>query len=472
MCSLSVSNTVSAKTALSGITRNNTPLPPKTADHQSAIQRIKNWISKSEAYFSATNNKLPYPLRKARMKEFEEKYGDTSNDHYFILRGSAGTGKSNLVRYILKEFLSNHTVYLTAPTNKAAKVVGGVTIHSFLGLRMVEDDDQMKLESGPKHQYVPRGSYVIVDEAGMLNSEITAHLDSLVQALELRVLLVGDPAQLPPVNESFSPCWRLQPDPEKRSMLNEICRFDNDLVDLTSRIRDVVRQGKGSTPLEGKGSGYKVWPSVWDWEKQFLRDTSPEYFRENKVIAWRNRTVDDYSKKIRRSFGFQEAYCVGDLLMLASPLYDKEGKVIDTIDTELTVTKVDTGTVSIDVSAVEPEGLSVKCWKLLASQEDGNERVLMVPIRNLDNLFGSYAQGIWNLDSRNRKTAWKWFWEMKRRFHAVRYAYCLTAHRAQGSTFNRVFVDQRDILSNPNFNEAFRCLYVACTRARERIDSF
>jgi ATP-dependent exoDNAse (exonuclease V) alpha subunit len=51
----------------------------------------------------------------------------------------------------------------------------------------------------------------------------------------------------------------------------------------------------------------------------------------------------------------------------------------------------------------------------------------------------------------------------------VRYGYALTAHRAQGSTYETVFIDQEDILSNPTKAEGGRCFYVAATRASKRI---
>ena len=61
------------------------------------------------------------------------------------------------------------------------------------------------------------------------------------------------------------------------------------------------------------------------------------------------------------------------------------------------------------------------------------------------------------------------FWEFKEAFHKLRHAYAITAHRSQGSTYDTAFVDWRDILLNRNRGEAFRCLYVACTRPKRRL---
>jgi ATP-dependent exoDNAse (exonuclease V) alpha subunit len=42
-------------------------------------------------------------------------------------------------------------------------------------------------------------------------------------------------------------------------------------------------------------------------------------------------------------------------------------------------------------------------------------------------------------------------------------------HNSQGSTFDNVFVDFRDIYANKVLSEADRCLYVAVTRARYNV---
>jgi len=55
-------------------------------------------------------------------------------------------------------------------------------------------------------------------------------------------------------------------------------------------------------------------------------------------------------------------------------------------------------------------------------------------------------------------------------FHPVKYAYALTAHRSQGSTYENVWVDTSDILYNRERREAFQCLYTACSRPTKRLN--
>lgn len=67
------------------------------------------------------------------------------------------------------------------------------------------------------------------------------------------------------------------------------------------------------------------------------------------------------------------------------------------------------------------------------------------------------------------KRKWRFFWDFKESFHSLRHAYAITAHRAQGSTYDTALVDMRDILLNQTRREAFQCLYVACTRPKKRL---
>jgi superfamily I DNA/RNA helicase len=64
---------------------------------------------------------------------------------------------------------------------------------------------------------------------------------------------------------------------------------------------------------------------------------------------------------------------------------------------------------------------------------------------------------------------WIDYWKIKRIFTDIRPAYAMTVHKSQGSTFENVFVDAQDILSNPNREEALRCLYVAISRASNNV---
>ena len=51
---------------------------------------------------------------------------------------------------------------------------------------------------------------------------------------------------------------------------------------------------------------------------------------------------------------------------------------------------------------------------------------------------------------------WDNYWGLKRAFHPLHYAYALTVHRSQGSTFEKVFLDLRNLLLTFYFGIAVR----------------
>ncbi len=124
--------------------------------------------------------------------------------HLFVT-GRAGTGKSTLLRRVA-EVVAERGVVL-APTGLAAVNVGGQTIHSFFGLppRLIRPDDIRKSRNG---RVMRRLDFVIIDEVSMVRSDLMWAID---QSLRLnrgrprvpfggaRLLLFGDPHQLPPV---------------------------------------------------------------------------------------------------------------------------------------------------------------------------------------------------------------------------------------------------------------------------------
>jgi exodeoxyribonuclease-5 len=63
---------------------------------------------------------------------------------------------------------------------------------------------------------------------------------------------------------------------------------------------------------------------------------------------------------------------------------------------------------------------------------------------------------------------WDRFFELREQFARVDYAYATTVHRAQGSTYDTVFVDHRDVRVCRG-DERDALLYVAVTRPSRRL---
>ena len=123
---------------------------------------------------------------------------------FSVLIGAAGTGKTSLLRFLCEaEPIANRGVLLLAPTGKARvrlqrqTGVEARTIAQFLRpLRYREATQTYRVVGDVERSGAHKT--VIVDEASMLTEE---QLGALIDALSAvdRIILVGDPSQLPPI---------------------------------------------------------------------------------------------------------------------------------------------------------------------------------------------------------------------------------------------------------------------------------
>ena len=133
-----------------------------------------------------------------------------------MLAGEAGTGKTTVIRALIKAIKRGHgvgsSVIALAPTGKAADRIREVvekdealqgmvevaTIHSFLAKRGWLNPNMTFKRSGGRVE----DSYAtyILDESSMLDLALTATFFRAVRWPTVqRLILVGDPNQLPPI---------------------------------------------------------------------------------------------------------------------------------------------------------------------------------------------------------------------------------------------------------------------------------
>lgn len=393
----------------------------------------------------------------------------TGPESYFVLSGFAGTGKTFTCK-ALTTMLKGRIVY-TAPTNKAVKVLRATlttdtyrpdcsTIYSLLGLRMMANGEVKELVGRDKEgdDVITIGTckFIIVDEGSMVNIVLMKEIaEAIAEFPQLKFLFMGDPAQLPPVGEVSSPIWKL--DCPKATLI-KVMRHDNQILNLVTSIREVVDHYNPKISLKGD---HDAAGGVWllrdgDFAEKIKQRAEVGAFHDGystKVVAWRNVMVDKYNKLIRAVY-FEDAnlppWILDDRVIFTGPAKDLDDKPMVRTDDEGVITSLTT--------CYHPVYGDFKVWRMGITLDDN--RLVTAFVLHGDSLK-AFAE---EKDRLGATKQWKAFWELIETFHGLRHAYAVTAHRAQGSTYKTVFVDYKDILLNRNRQEAYRCLYVACSR--------
>lgn len=390
-------------------------------------------------------------------------------DWAFCFRGYAGTGKTSCMREVARRVKGSRIKFAyTAPTNKASKVLREIvgeacTIYSLLGLRVDKNGETKQIAHG-KPVDLGHLDVIVVDEASMVNEHLYGILHDIADKFDLKVVFMGDPAQLPPVKERES----LALNGSIGVQLTQVMRHDNQILSLVTDIRETVFSIAPSITIKSNNSGGE---GVWKLPKNEFRKGIYEAAergefadgRTSKIIAWRNVKVNEYNQIARQAiFGAAAQpgiFFVGDRVVAGGPCERGDDLLLHT-DDEAIVEGV--------IECKHPLEPKYHALELKARTEDNRVIRLLVIHPVSMQQFANDSQMLAHEAQGNPKL-WKRFWEHKDMFHDIRFAYALTAHRSQGSTYQNVFVDYSDILYNRNRREAFQCLYVGASRASKRL---
>ena len=393
----------------------------------------------------------------------------------YCLKGYAGTGKTTVITYWIKNERPKGRIVLTAPTNKAANVLKdkaketGIlfkvdisTIHSLLSLKMKWEEDKQVLVHDPKGEdKFAEYTWVVIDECSMLNRELMEFIYSAQQDAGNKIIFMGDPCQLPPIGETESGSFQVVP----QSELTQVKRQGegNKILELATYIRGLILSDRPHYPnkiFEFVDDHNVFYHPLAKYESNimeaFQEANSPSSGRDIRHLAWTNKVVDSWNDKIRdRLYGFdREDWTKGEQIVTTAPVINEQGDIVFTTDTLLKIEK-------------EPELLDYKgvpCWKI-----EANNYTLYVLERTMGpRIFRKYKEELL-VAARQDKKEWRKFYDFVQSFAYIKPAHSMTVHRSQGSTFDDVYVSFGNILVNPRRKESLQCLYVALTRPRDRV---
>ncbi len=146
-----------------------------------------------------------------------------------FLTGEAGSGKSFLIEHYMKD-LNKKTFPILASTGAAAVIIGGRTFHSFMGLGIMEGGVDKTVERALKDKRVVsrirKIKGFVLDEISMISEETFRAAEKICRLARnkdlepwggLRVIAVGDFAQLPPIQKYGLRKWIFQSDVWQKS---------------------------------------------------------------------------------------------------------------------------------------------------------------------------------------------------------------------------------------------------------------
>jgi ATP-dependent exoDNAse (exonuclease V) alpha subunit len=136
---------------------------------------------------------------------------EDEQERFIWISGRAGTGKSTFLQYFKTEIRPRNAVYL-APTGVAALTIGGQTIHSFFWIDPNEKAYfETKLDperAGRLYPLLAVVETIVIDEISMVRADLLDEMDRRMRRAKMqerlpfggaRLVLFGDPYQLPPV---------------------------------------------------------------------------------------------------------------------------------------------------------------------------------------------------------------------------------------------------------------------------------
>ncbi|MBA42781.1 MAG: hypothetical protein CMF62_02090 [Magnetococcales bacterium] len=332
----------------------------------------------------------------------------------FGLYGYAGTGKTTTITETIHYLLKNKfikSIAFTAPTNKAVNIMKAKFRHNIASLLDVDYNDNLDTQLDQLNQkgikisfitihkllnyesnYSIKGEkvflktkksninyydMVIVDECSMIPLQIITHIFEDLREQTLRksfkipkVLFVGDPAQLPPVNEKLSIIFskkdtdfsyrafknnmpetdygdkyyekvdvkemikkrienlRIEILNQKTFTLKKVMRTNDDnIIKLCFNIRQWVNNLEKPMVKKFKGKKLFLYKKTKETQKNQWLNSCIEKFRDssilsnsNIVLTWTNKQCDQYNKKIREEIHNKknlDKYELGDILVLS-----------------------------------------------------------------------------------------------------------------------------------------------------------
>lgn len=438
---------------------------------------------------------------------------NTDPTQYYVIEGKAGTGKTTIAKEILKEF-EDEQIYVAAVSHKAKGVIKSsfgddtrgkkfFSIAGLLGMKGINDNDTQttKFQVGLKVPLLDNPpALLVIDEASMITEDVLKKIIDINSSLSrpFQMLFLGDIGQIQPIRDEQSEFYRTHKD-----LLNKKSDIFNSKH--KSKLITRVRQGEANPILpyadyfweNSQKENPELNPTQHIVRNNQITDKGSLLFSNSegevlnsvikavknsvekgltnhvKIVTYHVNEKTELNQKIHEAlFGKDSDYSKGDMLILNSPydLPDVNATMENSSEIQIkSIQDEDTDEFGVHTLYLETNGT--------AYTRTGNEQkdcVIQVVSRNDIGLYNQKLQELASYAKRQtnralKKQAWSDFWEYKGRYADVDFGYAITAHKSQGSTYDIVVVDEKDIMGTTatSNQEKSELIYTVLTRPRK-----
>lgn len=429
----------------------------------------------------------------------------------FTLSGYAGTGKSSIIKILLKwieiNFGYNYDYSVTAPTHRAKFIIESLsgkkskTIQSILGLMPnvnVEKLDQRSLKFDLKKKAQMPKNLLIIDEASLVNKLLFKTIINQCESHGCQVLFIGDKAQLKPVGEAtISQIFTIINKAELTKVERQ--KDGNPIGSILYNIRENILSSNPAfefeTTLNSKGEGIIFTDSSVEFlnlSVESLKNVA--YYTDylhSRVLAFTNDRVKLYNKLIRKRLNFTNEFTKGELIMAYNNVGNSEFTegLVNSCDY---IIENDIKKSSRYVGGIKFDGYEVS---LISTDEKTRIYQFILSIENESDKFSALAarmeeirmNALFEKERHKRLIAWNEYYSLSDSFLTqvplitdarevrkkdIDYGYSHTIHKSQGGTYQQAYVDFRDISTCKDIEQRNQLLYVGLSRCTEKAIMF
>jgi len=399
----------------------------------------------------------------------------SSSDKELIISGPAGTGKTFMMKHIMNNSFDEYAdvcklmglphkpfeVHLAATTNKAAEVLASstgfktTTIHSLLNLTVKDDYKTGKSNLTKTANWkVFSNAVIFVDEASMIDAKLHQLLKEATDNT-CKIIYIGDHCQMAPIFENISSVYVNQKHfVELKTPVRNAGQPA--LMALCSQFRETVETGIFKPIQEVKG----VVETADDNDMQYiLKNFYNDPLVDSRILCFTNNRVQEFNNYIRDVRGYPSHFTQDEILVNNSALHIN--KEVLKIEREFQIMQIDSNITPIHIDSHDDKVILEVYKARVRDLHENADYNMNIPANynHFKDLIKFYG----------KQKRFDIMYDLKNNYPDLRQKDACTVYKAQGSTYDFVVVDLGNIGKCHKPEQVARMLYVAFSRARNRI---